>query len=107
MKLILSFNPSQVQFTQQQKIQNRPPQPPFQSLTGSIHTFWGLFNSLGDFKFQSLTGSIHTLKNSALPSNSPVRFNPSQVQFTQEIKDILSQRYGVFQSLTGSIHTLV
>ena len=54
--------------------------------------------------FQSLTGSIHTYD----PQQGVVlemSFNPSQVQFTQLWRKNSPKGMGAFQSLTGSIHT--
>ena len=55
-----SFNPSQVQFTQDPSQKGQEVQEEFQSLTGSIHTVFELKLKFNVDLFQSLTGSIHT-----------------------------------------------
>ena len=57
---ILSFNPSQVQFTLVFNWDNLNAYQKFQSLTGSIHTRAITIGIIRKNKFQSLTGSIHT-----------------------------------------------
>ena len=80
----------------------------FQSLTGSIHTWIGDLRNVEMTPFQSLTGSIHTNTKKqnrrfnnkvsiphrfnshfytvTLPFLQFLRFNPSQVQFTQNLE---------------------
>jgi hypothetical protein len=54
------FNPSQVQFTPGALSQMVQGKSPFQSLTGSIHTYICVDRRKQSYVFQSLTGSIHT-----------------------------------------------
>ena len=82
MEFMVSFNPSQVQFTQFLIDEIK-----FNEVYVSIpHRF----NSHGEYlkgkinkdeRFQSLTGSIHTTK-AKISAVLSARFNPSQVQFT-------------------------
>ena len=122
------FNPSQVQFTPDyQKIvlqkfywfqsltgsihtsgsrQNFKGLLKFQSLTGSIHTYEIEQVKIYLKSFQSLTGSIHTLVSAILMHSRNLCFNPSQVQFTQNLLRKMIFKAKKFQSLTGSIHTI-
>ena len=122
-----SFNPSQVQFTLEGRLEDivkllsfNPSQVQFTHIKAYLEIFEKL-------KFQSLTGSIHTTKilsynryvvfvsiphrfNSHMlgclrRSLKRRSFNPSQVQFTQDFSESWEQKFVLFQSLTGSIHT--